>query len=1090
MSEDSRHVPYPSLTLLECLGKGGFGEVHKALWNGTTVAVKKALLSTPSVSTQQRELDILFRINHPNIVKVIGLTYENESAPPAIVMEYAVNGSLKNYIHSQNADVGPQYTWQLIISLLHQMCCGVEYLHKMGVVHRDLKTDNVLLFDEFLTAKLCDFGLAREVTKETSNNNQGTVHYMAPELIGRKADAFADLNLAEPDPGPSYSPKSDIYSIGIIIWEALSRCVPFADLNGNLQIMQAVRNGKRPFRLVGCPDLMKTRLMTPCLSGDPALRPSIKSLCSGLELCKRSSASLPLKRHINARLDVMEVLAQIENELIQEFAHKPETIKQLRITANQKVALYIRDTDLHAFFATDKASALLDGHLSGVLASFGAEKSEREQEVNRENIVIGSKEVLTLLDKSALAHPEWAEKLSALVAYLSIHFVLQQAGAGARLLDNYLNLCSIPTLDQQILKAFNQVKAETKAGTFTAPEKHTDRMEIPEAKGFIDTLLEVVGERSGSTVVEDILSFVEGIKPEMIAEQSQALQGAGASPVEIAYGAVAGVLKGALKDPVFSDFDLTDPDKRDELLAKWFETVAANPRRPGQEEYFKKQDWDKLEPMFAKLMDSAKTEAEQAYIATPMAEQKSGKSRIDLLISQISNPMMELVGDLTHATDADKELSDLAYEVLTETTTAFQDLAKLPGAQKGSVQAADTFVGMMNFLQMKKRTSLADILDRLPKLLDASYVRGSERFTWSSQIALRSLHLLAIRASINPQYNDQVSDTIYTVVNIILQRGHGEEQYDRILRALNVATQSTLTQASWATLDVLIVLMARSKCGPQHPIEAALCFYNFVKLGKKAFAQTPSRTDALFDFCANVLRENADDSVKVVSMKLMEVLVVSQKGQTFENILPRALRIAVEIAKERTTSSAMQERCQLLILASFYANASETISVLSSIDESTRPNDRFTIFVIALGDHLQKMSSFFELKLAALGVMAFLTNATWLDNPAVCDAGVALFPQLLTMFQKIEDFRTNRGGTSSLFGELARFPSAVDKDDIDEFAVFKDFVDTTVRDVKLWHSFCGALGSQQYENEVRRLCQVGDDLRFCLPSGMIMDPQD
>ncbi|OWA55081.1 hypothetical protein BV898_19466 [Hypsibius exemplaris] len=523
----------------------------------------------------------------------------------------------------------------------------------------------------------------------------------------------------------------------------------------------------------------------------------------------------------------MEVLAQIENELNQEFTHKPETIKQLRITANLKVALYIRDTDLHAFFTTDQASssALLDGHLSGVVASFGAEKSEREQEVVRESIVVGGKKVLTLLNESTgrmldqsagqMLDPEWAKNLSALVAYLSVHIVLQQAGAGAQLLDDYLHLCNIPKLDQQILKAFNEVIAETKAGTFTDPKKHTDRMEVPAAKDVVDSLLKIVGEQSA----KDTLSLVGRITPAVIAEHSQVLQGAGASPVEIAYSTVAGVLKGFGKDSVFSDFDLKDPNKRDELSEKWFEAVAANPRRPGQKDCFQKQDWYKVQPMFDKLIDSAKTEAEQAYIATPMAEQKSGKSQINLLISQIAKPTMELVCDLIHATDADKELSDLAYEVLTETTTAFQDLAKLPGAQKGSVQAADAFVWMMEMMQMKKQTSLADILDRLPKLLENSSAPGSERFTWSSRIALRSLHLLAIRASVNSQYNDQVSDTIYTVVNIILQRGHGEEQYDRILRALNVATQSTLTQASWATLDVLIVLMARSKCGPQHPIE-------------------------------------------------------------------------------------------------------------------------------------------------------------------------------------------------------------------------------------------------------------------------------
>ncbi|OWA55079.1 hypothetical protein BV898_19464 [Hypsibius exemplaris] len=221
-----------------------------------------------------------------------------------------------------------------------------------------------------------------------------------PELIGRRAEHSGDLPPAEPDHGPSYSTESDIYSIGIIIWEALSRCVPFADLDGNLQIMQAVRNGKRPFRC-------------------------ITSLCSGLELCKKSSASLPLKRHINERL--------------------------LFVTSIATQCVFYEDTDLHAFFH-DGAKLLLRITAMDIYQEWWPrlvpKKRERARSSRGKVFVVRCKKVLTLLNESTgrmldqsagqSADPEWAKNLSALWSHTcSVHIVLQSSRSRGSLLDDY-----------------------------------------------------------------------------------------------------------------------------------------------------------------------------------------------------------------------------------------------------------------------------------------------------------------------------------------------------------------------------------------------------------------------------------------------------------------------------------------------------------------------------------------------------------------------------------------------------------------------------------------------------------------------------
>lgn len=191
----------------EILGVGGFGCVYKArLDDNLHVAVKRLDGgSQDAIKEFQTEVDLLSKIHHPNIITLLGYCVHDETK--LLVYELMDNGSLETQLHGPSS--GSNLTWHSRMKIALDTARGLEYLHencKPSVIHRDLKSSNILL-DSSFNAKLSDFGLAIMDGAQNKNNIKlsGTLGYVAPEYL-------LDGKLTD---------KSDVYAFGVVLLELL-----------------------------------------------------------------------------------------------------------------------------------------------------------------------------------------------------------------------------------------------------------------------------------------------------------------------------------------------------------------------------------------------------------------------------------------------------------------------------------------------------------------------------------------------------------------------------------------------------------------------------------------------------------------------------------------------------------------------------------------------------------------------------------------------------------------------------------------------------------------------------------------------------
>jgi len=197
----------------EKLGEGQYGVVYKAEHKSTkkmfaVKTAKKVKMQPEQIEFQRKEIETLKVAQHPNIVRLHDIFEDDKFF--FIVLEYIPGGDLYDYMLDRKFNISEDRARQLC----HQIADAVSFLHKFGIVHRDLKLENIIMMDatEASVPKLVDFGLAKMIGPgEVANECLGTVAYASPEQLK----------------GVKYDKAVDVWSLGVIFYVLMSGTLPY-----------------------------------------------------------------------------------------------------------------------------------------------------------------------------------------------------------------------------------------------------------------------------------------------------------------------------------------------------------------------------------------------------------------------------------------------------------------------------------------------------------------------------------------------------------------------------------------------------------------------------------------------------------------------------------------------------------------------------------------------------------------------------------------------------------------------------------------------------------------------------------------------
>eukprot|EP00759_Apiculatamorpha_spiralis_P053217 PhF_6_TR6129/c1_g1_i2/m.9084/K08857/NEK1_4_5; NIMA (never in mitosis gene a)-related kinase 1/4/5 len=291
-----QHPVLKNYEVIRGVGKGAFGKVAvvRNLQDGLKYILKELPLEDKSpkeIADAHKELQILGSLNHPNIIRLI--EHQETESSLYLIMEYAEGGDLERVINHY-AKSKQMFSNDTIMRWIVHILLGLRYVHSQHILHRDLKTANVFITKDGI-AKLGDFGFSKQLSSsvEQAKTMCGTPYYLAPEKFK----------------GQTYNLKSDVWSVGVILYELIAFRKPWAArtlpelrhkvLNETIESLESVCTS---------PDLLN--LVQAMLTKTPSARPSVATILN--YSC--------VKAEINKMREECQEKEQAANKALQEIA--------------------------------------------------------------------------------------------------------------------------------------------------------------------------------------------------------------------------------------------------------------------------------------------------------------------------------------------------------------------------------------------------------------------------------------------------------------------------------------------------------------------------------------------------------------------------------------------------------------------------------------------------------------------------------------------------------------------------------------------------------------------------------------------------
>ena len=284
--------------IIKALGEGSFGKAYLASVDNDDkkYVIKQVLIQGMTDQEKKETLNeaiILKKLDHPNIIKFKEVFIQRKPVEALnIVTEYADGGDLEQKITEQNKK---PFTEAEILDYFTQICLALQHLHKKKIIHRDLKSGNVFLMKSGIV-KLGDFGISKGLksSRDKAVTMVGTPYYLSPEIILNKP----------------YDAKSDIWALGVLLYELLTFKMPF---QAKSLPLLSIKINKGEYASPSSKYSSEIRdLLKKCLNLDPAKRPSIDEILK-----------LPLiKNRINSKLNEVQYDQDLSKTMVKKYKDK------------------------------------------------------------------------------------------------------------------------------------------------------------------------------------------------------------------------------------------------------------------------------------------------------------------------------------------------------------------------------------------------------------------------------------------------------------------------------------------------------------------------------------------------------------------------------------------------------------------------------------------------------------------------------------------------------------------------------------------------------------------------------------------------